>query len=305
MTSKRIPTFLGVLAILCWSTSIAISRSLAQKTGTLHAAFFYLLGSGLILLAMQLVMLRKRYFGLIAGLTRAYWFKVGGFMVVNMIAFYSAVGEAATVEAVIVVGIINYLWPGLTFLFSVPILHNKAKASGLILGILAGFIGTAIAFLESRRLAGGVLATALQQNIFPYLLAATAAFCWGIYSNMTRKYRVKEDIVAVPIFFLTAAVGILGLLLLRGELPHLRLNSVGYIELAYMIVFPTSVAYVSWDRAMKYGDKNLVVALSYMIPLISTLTSGFYLKVPIGIGFILAALMVVGGAILCRRSITS
>lgn len=303
MKSKRLPTFLGILAILCWSTSIAISRTLAQKTGPLDAAFYYMLGSGLLLLVIQLLIYRRDYLRKLKEITATYWFLVGGFMVLNMLVFYSAVGLAGTVEAVIVVGIINYLWPGMTFLFSIPILHHKAHKGRLIVGILVGFAGTAIAFLESRRLTSGAILVALRQDLFPYLLAATAAVSWGIYSNLTRKYKIKEDIVAIPFFFLATAVGLLGFLVINGRLPRLHLDIKGYMELAYMIVSPTAVAYFSWDRAMKEGDKNLVVALSYMIPLISTLVSGFYLQVHTGVGFILAALLVMTGAVLCKKAI--
>lgn len=301
--TRQTSTLSGVIAILLWSTTIAFSRSIAEKIGTFNTAFFTMLCSGAFLLLVQLLIYKKGLFRKIAELPFSYLYKVGSFLVAYMVLFYIAVGEATSREAVIVVGIINYLWPGLAFLFSVPILKNRANFNLLIFGILVAFGGTTAAILKGYQLSFTDIKIAVYGNVVPYFLALIAAISWGIYSNMTRKIQVKEDVVALPILFLISSSVILIFQLLKGEIPQINLSGSQYWEFAYVVIFPTALSYLFWDKAMKKGNKNFVLSVSYLIPLASTLISGYYLSVPIDIGFGIAAILVIMGAIMCKWSI--
>jgi drug/metabolite transporter (DMT)-like permease len=303
MKRSIIPTILGLLALLFWSTSVAFSRSVTEHMGTLNTALFNLLFSGLLLLAIQFIIFKRELFLKIKRLPRSYLYKAGSFMVIYMVLFYLAIGEATSREAVIVVGIINYLWPGLTFLFSVPLLKHKANYTLLVSGILIAFSGTATALFQGNRLSIPDLRKTLEDNMVPYLLAFLAAISWGLYSNLTRKYKVKEDIISVPLLFVFSGIVILLLQLFKGELPQLGLSGWEYLEFAYLVIFPTALAYLFWYMAMREGNKNLVTAVSYFVPLASTLVSGLYLNVRIGIEFWAAAVLVLLGAVMCRAAL--
>jgi drug/metabolite transporter (DMT)-like permease len=298
-------TILGFLAIVLWSTSVAFLRSVQEKNGTLNTAFFNLLLGSLFLLIFLWWFQGKELFSKMKKIPLRYFYKVGTFMVIYMVFFYVAVGDASSREAVIVVGIINYLWPGLTFLFSVPVLKNKARHSLLITGIVIAFIGTVMAFMEANRVSLVELKSSLKGGMLPFLFAFFGAVSWGLYSNMTRKYAVKEDIAALPVLFFISAVFFLIIELVKGEALRLHLSGSGYLEFAYLVIFPTAIAYLSWDRAMKKGNKNFISALSYGIPLVSTLTSCYYLHVHIRFGLYAAAFLVIIGAVLCRKAVYS
>jgi drug/metabolite transporter (DMT)-like permease len=303
MKRSIVPTILGLLALLFWSTSVAFSRSITEHMGTLNTAFFNLLFSGLLLLVMQFIIFKRELFLKIQRLPRSYLYKAGSFMVIYMVLFYLAIGEAASREAVIVVGIINYLWPGLTFLFSVPLLEHKAGYTLLVTGILTAFLGTAVALLQGNRLSLPDLQATLKDNLIPYLLAFLAAVSWGIYSNLTRKFKVDNDIVSVPLLFVISGIVVLIVQSVKGEVPQLDLSGWEYLEFAYLVVFPTALAYWFWYMAMREGNKNLVTAVSYFVPLASTLVSGLYLNVGIGIEFWAAAVLVLLGAVMCRAAL--
>jgi len=303
MNYSRISTVFGFIAILFWSTSIAFFRSVAEKAGPLDMAFFTLFFGSLFLFILLWFLFRKRLFTQIKALPLSYYLKVGSFLIIYESLLYMAVGYAASRESVIVVGIINYLWPGLTFLFSVPILGKKAKYSMLTFGIIVAFAGTVIAVILGNNLSTGQLTESLARNFPVYLLALGGAVTWGIYSNMTRKYHIEEDIAAMPVLFLLSSVVILFILITKGQVPRLLLSGTDYLEFGYVVIFPSALAYLFWDRAMKKGDKDLISAFSYGIPLVSTLISCYYLGVVIGAGMIIAAVLVIAGAVLCRYSI--
>ena len=294
---------MGVGSILLWSTTIAFLRSISEKNGALDTAVFNMLLSGIFLFLIQFIVYKRTLFNRLKSLPLSYFYKVAIFMIIHMSLLYSAVGNAKTREAVVVVGIINYLWPGFTFLFSVPILKNKARYSLLISGIIIAFSGTVAAMLEGNRLSLTSISHSLKSDIQPFLFTLGGAAAWAIYSNMTRKYTIKDDVTATPVIFLITALFLTLIMLLKGEVPALHIQGKQYLELAYLVIFTTSAAYVFWDRAMKKGNKNLVAALSYGIPPLSTLTSCLYLGVKIGFGLVAAAILVVIGAILCRYSI--
>lgn len=217
--------------------------------------------------------------------------------------FILAVEEATSREAVIAVGIINYLWPGLTFLFSVPLLKHKAKPTLLILGILVAFSGTTIAMMHGSRLSFTDLLSTLKGNLIPYVFAFIAAVSWGLYSNLVQKFKAKEDLISIPLLFVISAGIILLLQLLKGEVPAVTLSGWEHLEFAYLVIFPMALGYLFWFKAMRDGKKGMVTAFSYLVPLASTLISGLYLEVKIGISFWAAALLVLLGALLCKVSI--
>jgi len=300
---KRRGTLLGILALVFWSTSVAFSRSVTEHMGTLNTAFFNLLFSGMLLLGIQGLIYKKEFFLKFKRLPFAYFYKVGIFMVLYMVVFYAAVGGAASREAVIVVGIINYLWPGLTFLFSVPLLKHKARYGLLIIGIVIAFAGAAAAHLEGNRLSATDIRLTVKDNLLPYGFALLAAVSWGLYSNLARKFKTEGDIISVPLIFIISSGVVLALMLFQGKAPELTLAGWEYPEFAYLVTFPTALAYLSWNRAMRDGNKNLVTAISYLVPLASTLISGLYLHVNIGPGFWAAAFMVLLGAVVCKKAV--
>ena len=75
------------------------------------------------------------------------------------------------------------------------------------------------------------------------------------------------------------------------------------IELLYMSIFPTFLAYLFWDRAMRKGKIILVVSLSYFTPLLSIIISSLYLKVAIKANLWIACGLVIAGAVICKFSV--
>lgn len=303
MKGLNLPTVLGIFALVFWSTAIALTRNITEHLGTLNTAFFSLLFSGLLLVVIQIVIYRKEYLRKIARLPFSYLYKTGTFWIIYEVCIYLAVGEAVSREDVIVVGIINYLWPGLTFLFSIPLLKKRARPIFLIPGILLAFSGTTIALIHGSRLSLTDILSSLKGNLIPYMIAFLAAVSWGIYNNLVRRSKAKEGFISVPFLFIASGGIMLMVQLLKGEIPALTLAGWEYAEFAYFVVFPMAFAYLFWFLAMRDGKKEMITALSYLVPLVSTLMSGLYLKVKIGFNFCAAVLLVIMGAVLCKLSI--
>lgn len=290
-------TLIGTLAILIWSTNVAFSRRLIEDLGILSSgALSFILGG---LIAILYLWFKK---GSLRGLvqqSRPYLLWGGTLFVVNNVSLNCAIGLAASRPQVIAVGLLNYLWPALSLLFSVPILKKRARFY-LPLGVIIALAGVWLAATNGDT---SVLLEIFksQGSVGAYLLAFLAAVTWGIYSNVSRKWGDDSELGSVPLFILISGLCMAVLRLFIPETTHWSV--LAGLNLVYMTLFPTMLAYVFWDIGMRRGNTITVMALSYLIPLLSMIVSVVVLHIPPSPSLWLAAILVVGGALICRSAI--
>jgi drug/metabolite transporter (DMT)-like permease len=291
-------TLSGFLAILCWSSTVAFSRALSEALGPLTTgALIYTLGG---LLGLAAASRQPGGLRLLLGMPKRYLLVCGGLFVTYMLLLYLAIGLAVSRAQVVAVGLANYLWPALIMLFSLPILHKRARF-WLWPGLLLALGGTwlAAAGKDALRLVslfrGG-------ESLLPVALALGAAVAWGLYSNLAHKYAPKQG-SAVPLFLLVSGLAFLGLRGLAGETS--RWNWSLTPTLLYMSIFPAWLGYQLWDLAMQRGSLTLVTAASYFTPLLSTLVSILVLGLTPDPWLGLAALLVMGGAVLSQLGVVA
>ncbi|OGD16940.1 hypothetical protein A2V47_05650 [Candidatus Atribacteria bacterium RBG_19FT_COMBO_35_14] len=298
MSQENLNTIFGILAILFWGTTIAFSRSLTEQLGPLTAAsWIYMLSGiwGCIYLINKPGGIKK-----IFQLPILYLIGCGTLFIFYMVCLYLAVGLAFSREQVIEVSIINYLWPGLTLIFSLPILHKKGKII-LIPGIIIAFAGFYLATVQSGMFSWEVFKGNFQVSYFPYLLAFMAAITWGLYSNLVRRWAGHTEGGAVPLFLLATGLVLTTIRFVFPEESYWTPQVI--VELLYMSVFPTFLAYTFWDRAMRKGKIILVVSFSYFTPLLSIVISSLYLQVAVKANLWIACGLVIAGAVICKFSI--
>ncbi|MCZ7644389.1 MAG: aromatic amino acid DMT transporter YddG [Planctomycetota bacterium] len=295
---RGIYTAQGLLAVLFWSTSIAFSRTLTERLGPLTAAAaIHLLAGSLSMLGYvrDPDALRRAL-----RLPKRYLLGAGALFVAYMLALYLAVGLSRDRAQAVEVGVVNYLWPGMTLLFAVPVLKRRARWT-LLPGTALAFGGAVVAIAQTGPPTWTGFLERLLENPLPYALALAAATAWGCYSTCCRRWMGSREEHALPLFLLAAGLVLLGLRARYAETSDWS-GSTGWI-LAYMSVLPTLAAYACWDRAMRKGDLVLVASASHATPLLSTLLSCALLGVKLTAGLWVACAMVIAGALVCRFSI--
>jgi drug/metabolite transporter (DMT)-like permease len=305
VSKRRLDTTLGLAAILLWSTSVALSRSLGEQLGPLTtASLIYLIGGALgtavLALSGKLPALRA--------LPRRYLYGCGGLFVLYMASLYLGLGLADTHSQVLQVGLLNYLWPTLTVLLSVPILRLRARPL-LVPGALLATAGVFLATTQGQPLNWNTAPLArgwanLGRSSLPYLLGLSAAFSWALYSTLSRRWAGKAAGQtagqAVPLFMLGTGLVLGTARLLSTEQTHWTARAGA--ELAYMVV-GSNLAYAFWERAMRRGDIVLVAAASLFTPLLSTLVSMLYLGVRPGPRLWIGCALVIAGAAICKANV--
>lgn len=255
------------MAITLWSASITIVRSITEQLGPVTGAALVYSISGVLGLVFVLRSARQRR--KIMGLPRKYLFGCGLLFMIYMLCLYLAVGMAQNRSQAVEVGLINYLWPALTLVFSVPITGTRAR--WLLMP------GTALAlFGVFFVLTGGssdhwlyTIVGDLSGNPAPYLLAAIAAVAWALYSNLTRKWVGDGRAAGGAVAFFLAATALM-MCALGSLTDEPRAFNVQVLVEGCILGTTTFAGYSLWDNAMRQGNAILVAACSYLIPLLST-----------------------------------
>lgn len=287
-------TVLGFIAILCFSSGIACSRSLSETIGTIHANSIALIVSGLLAYIYESLRIKKF---LVVSDYNVRYLMVGGLLfIASQVPFWLAVGLAATREQTIVVGLINYLWCGLSVVLSVPILSKKSRWC-LIPGCIIAFIGVILASVSTHN----GFSTSLNGRIFPYILAGIGAISWSLYSNLCRKWDKEIIHSGVPFFLLASGIVLASCGFIVQEKPSWSIQIIP--ELLYMVLVPVFFAYIFWDIGIRKGNHALILTLSYFIPILSTGLSCVYLHVIPTSSVWLGVFLVFVGAMICKYSI--
>lgn len=304
-SSYLLASFAGIFAVIIWSTTIAFSKSVMETEGNYSAMFMIYFFSGILMLGILLVWLKKEFFTKWKKLSFDYYLKIGIFLLLNNTLLFIAIGFTSNENELLIVTIINYLWPIITYIIKVPMFKLKPKKGLFILSILLAVSGVVIAFSQTYSITEFIqtLKTA-GYNIWAYILTLLTAVSWGLYSNLTKKYHTDDDITALPIIFIISGLLFLLVQIFRGEFVLNSLNSLyKNYELVYMIIGPTTLAYMFWYIAMKKGNKNLVVSISFLIPLLSISILSLKFSKEIGINFWVAAIFLITGAFLSYKAI--
>ncbi len=278
-------TLLGSVAILLWG-SLAVLTTLAGPVPPflLTAITFGLAGLvGTLLILARGASGRAAVAAWVRQTPLAWAVGVGGLFGYHLL-FFIALQTAPAVQA----NLINYLWPLLIVVFSTFLPGERLRWFHLAGGLL-GLSGTVL-------LVGGPGMTVQAAYLPGYLAALGAAVAWGGYSVLSRRFcaSVPTDFVAALCLVTALLAGLCHLLLEAAFTPTGR----DWLVMAIMGAGPLGAAFFFWDVGIKRGLLRALGAASYATPLLSTF--GLYLggRAQITLDVLLAAVLIVGGAVL-------
>lgn len=298
--TERMRTFAtvgGFGAILLWSTTIAVARSLSEQLGPMTAAAAVYSVAGTVSLARLAGCGANRR--QIRQLPRNYLIGCGTLFIAYMLFLYLAIGLATDRQQVIEIGLLNYLWPTLTLLLSVALLR-KAATLLLFPGTVLSVLGVILVLTHGADVSWLSFVRNVETNPAAYALGLAAAVAWAMYSVLASKWAGGRT-GGVEIFLSVTAV-ILLLTCLGVHEP--RAWSLRSVAESVFLGMATYVSYGLWDTAMRTGNLVLVAAGSYMTPLFSTIASCLYFAIVPGPSLWLGCGMLIAGSILSWRSVS-
>lgn len=281
-------TLYGLCAILIWSTTIAFPRSLSEQVGALRGGATIFSISGFFCLAWFFRQGRIR--ASLRSFPAPYLYGCGGLFILYMLALYIAIGLSRDRYQALEIGLINYLWPCCTILFSLFLLRKKGSWL-LWPGTFLALLGVMLAMTQGTQVSVSSFTRNILGNPLAYLLALIAALSWGLYSNLARRWSTPHGENGTLLFI--PATGLI-LLLIAFWSPISGVWTLRAALEALFVGLATMIAYILWDSAMRKGDMIFVAACSYFTPFLSTLFSCFYLNIRpsavlwVGCGLIIA-----------------
>ncbi|WP_233967445.1 aromatic amino acid DMT transporter YddG [Pectobacterium polaris] len=295
MTPQR-ATLTGLLAIVLWSTSVGLIRSLTEALGPIGGAAMIYSTSTLCLLA---------FYGLprIKTLPRIYLFAGGAMFVCYEIFLSLSIGLASSRMQAIEIGMINYLWPSLTVFFSLFI--NQQKSRFLLWPGLALSLGGIVWIMKGESdWTPELLWNNILANPQAYSLAFSAALTWALYCNITKRYGQGKS--GVSLFFFVSSL-VLWIQYAFSAEGAISLTLPSSLQLLFMGT-STALAYSVWNIGIQHGNLTLLATASYFTPVLSTLLAALWLNITPAISFWQGVAMVTAGSLLCwyaTRSPTS
>ncbi len=201
--------------------------------------------------------------------------------------FFIALRHAPPVQA----NLVNYLWPLGIVVMAPLFLPGASLTARHVLAALIGFAGAVLAILGR----GGSGETVWAWGYIP---ALGSAFIWASYSLLTKRVRAFPT-AAIGSFALVS--GLLSLLCHAWLEPATALSARDWGLIALLGLGPLGGAFFLWDAALKRGDARQIGVLSFLTPLLSTLTLLWVRGEAPSASVVLAAVMIIGAAVMATR----
>ena len=271
---------LALGAIALWASLAALGVALSHVPPFLLTGLSLLIGS---LIALPLSRFDWRQWKVPATTLALGVYGLFGFHFLLFIALR----HAPPVQA----NLVNYLWPLGIVVMAPLFLPGVTLTTRHVLAALIGFAGAALAILGRGGSGEAVWA-------WGYIPALASAFIWSSYSLLTK--RVKS--------FPTAAIG--SFALVSGALslichavlePAVALSVKDGALIALLGLGPLGGAFFLWDAALKRGDARQIGVLSFLTPLLSTLTLLAVRGEAPSVSIAVAAVMIIGAAVMATR----
>lgn len=297
MTRFFNPTFLGLVALGFWATSVAFTRTLSEALGPVVLVAVSFGAGGFISLCVEFRRYRK--IRVLSPPAWPYLVFCGIFFICYSVGYVPAMALAKDRQVALQLGVVNYLWPGFIVLGSVYFLKYRARWYFLLPGLAITFMGIMICMAGTVSV--GLFLNAVKQNALAFALMTGSAVCWAVYSNCARKYAPASGASGVGLFQLATGILFLILQAVVGTKSTWSLSVI--FPLFFYTVFVIALSYLLWDLAMQKGRLVLLGIISYLLPLLSTLFAGWYFNEPVGWHLLAGAIFIIAGAVLSRYGV--
>jgi drug/metabolite transporter (DMT)-like permease len=280
------PTLIGLLAIVLWSSIIALIRTVSEHLGpTGGAALIYTVASILLLFTVGFPKIRS--------FPRRYLLFGSILFVAYELCLALAIGYAGGGRQTIEAGIINYLWPAFTIVFAIG--FNGQKSNLLIVpGLLLSLMGTCWVLGGDGGLDLAGMSN-IQSNPLSYGLAFAGALIWAAYCTVTARLAAGKN--GITLFFMLTALALWCVhFATDGRLGEFNYPATGYLLLAAAAM---GFGYAAWNVGLLHGNVTIMAGASYFIPVFSSVLSAMILRTALSISFWQGVLMVCVGSILC------
>jgi len=285
----------ALIVVLFWSTIASAFKISLRYSDFLHLTLFGTFVSlfifFVILVIQNKLILLKNYS------TKDYLLSaILGFL--NPCLYYLVLLKAYSLLPAQVVQPLNYTWPIILVLLSIPLLKQKMKFQN-VLAILISYLGVFVILTRGGISGFGAV------NLCGVLLALGSTLIWALYWI----FNIKDEQDAVSRLFVNFLFGFVFLLMVillfsKITMPNIR----GLLGAVYIGTFEMGITFVIWLRALKLSKTTAQVSnLIYLAPFLSLVIINFVVGEKILLATIIGLIFIVAGIIMQQynRKVTS
>jgi len=287
MGKQKKAYFYALVVVLFWSTVASAFKISLRYLDVLSLLFYASITSTA---ALFICLLFSGKLNLLKALSRKDYIRSALLGFLNPFLYYLVLFTAYSILPAQEAQPLNFIWPIMLVLLSIPLLKQKIKSKD-ILAIIISFAGV---FVISTR--GDILGFKFT-NPAGVLLATGSSVIWALFWI----YNVKDKLDEVVRLFLNFAFGsviiFLSMLLAGVKIPDLN----GILGAAYVGLFEMGITFLIWLRALKLSKTTAHIAnLIYLVPFFSLVVISFTVGEEILSSTITGVIFIVGGIILQR-----
>ena len=290
MINQKKAYIFALMAVLCWSTVATAFKIALQNCSFLQLLFFSSLISAIVLFIILIIQKKTSQLIKIERRTMIYSLALG---VLNPFLYYTILFKAYSILPAQEAMTLNYTWPIMLVLLSIPLLKQKLTIKSLI-AVFVSFAG--IIIISTK---GNIVSINLS-NFFGDMLAVGSSIIWALFwiYNVRDK---KDEVIKLFLNFLSGAILSGILMLLFADFNTLKIEAIPAI--IYVGILEMSVTFVFWLLALKYtASTDKVSQLIFLSPFLSLIFIHLIVKESIAIYTLTGLFFIIGGIVIQQSS---
>ncbi len=273
-----------LLSIILWGSTAAVAKLLLTNLNNIQISFFVSIIAFLTLFFITLFQKKLNFIKKYKFKDYLY-FALMGFIGIFLyyIFFYGSLMFSSAQEAFIV----NYTWPIWIVIFSIFLKYEKFSLKKII-AIILGFIGVYLVITHGNFNINSI------NNFIGIILALLGGVCYGLFSVITKRKNYERTTSMLFFYFFTSIY--FGIIMIFFKIPSISLEQI--IGLLWLGIFPSGLAFLFWQLALKYGDTAKMSNLIFLTPFVSLIYIFFLLREKILISSVIGLILIIVGIII-------
>lgn len=278
----------ALVAVMFWSTMSSAFKITLRYTDHLNLLLF---ASGFSFIILFVVLVFQGKMRLLMQIKAKDLLRSAMLGLLNPFLYYVVLFKAYTLLQAQEAGTLNYIWPVVLVLLSIPLLKQRVGFWSLF-AILLSFFGLIVISTH-----GKVLSMQFSNPLGVGLAVGSAVF-WALFFI----FNVKDKREEVSKMFLNIVFGFIYILLVMIFFSEIRIPPAeGLVGALYIGAFEMGITFVLWLKALKFSTSTAKVSnLIYLSPFMALVIIRFAVGEAILPSTIIGLVFIVGGIVLQR-----
>lgn len=287
MVNQKKAYFFAAIAVLLWATASTSFKITLRYLNTIEMLFFSSLSASIALLIIILFQGKiKRIFK--SGKQEILNSAILGFM--NPFFYYIILFKAYTLLPAQIAQPLNFIWPIMIVVLSIPILKQKIPIKSL-LAIFISFFGVLLISTKGRLFYLSI------DEPYGVFLALSSSIIWALFFIINVRNK-NDEVIRLFLSFTFGCIYTFLLFLPNFSIPPLP----GILGAIYIGLFEMGITFVIWIKALKYSSTTAQVNnLIYLTPFLSLVVIRIVIKERILLSSIIGIIFIIFGIILQKR----